>query len=298
MTNATHDVEMGEVEYSASRHSKPFVKPVMTAERHKCFAKMMPDWNNPTAERRNYQMVERFEDNKEDFLKNFFDANKSLEACYRHVFTRIIYQILNEFLERLQKKKDNWIKVDVLNKYKKAKELEKYEEFKTIFKKFLIKLLEETLKLENIENKQGLLQIIAVLWLSLFTQPAFIEFLHDKARNVFKDEPDMLTCLHLMMLLKNNNTADFHEQFESFLEDAKRVYGNYYKFAINHHVQLLSIVAKNLKRKASTNFILIKFPFIEINSSILTSFREVEPFTAIIIDPFESGTLEDLVSEA
>ena len=262
------------------------------SKRHTCFKNMMPDWNNPTQKRNaNYDMIDRYRAKDKDFLEKFFEANTPLEACYRHVFVRIIYQMLFEFGVEHEKITEN-------NKLKESTETQKeLNKCNVEFAKFLEKLLLKTYKLEDEDCKKSLLKVIAVFWLTLNNvEKNKIDEFKKEVSKIFNEDPELKTFLKLVILLKNQSTAEFQEEFEILLKESQKTFGDYYIFAIKHHVRLLSFTAKRLHLQPSVNLIFSHFPHIGINSTILTSLQETELFTAIIIEPFKSTRLEKCVS--
>ena len=276
------DIEMG-----AEKKKLLNVNSISANERQKCFKNVMPDWNNPTLKRKtNYKMIERYRADKENFLRNFFEANKFLEVCYRHVFIRIIYQMLFEFDVELNKRSRNY------QMNESTKKQEELDMFKDEFKEFLEKLSAKTLKLKDKKCLKAVLQVTAVFMLILNNEAEIKNVLDNE------DDDELKAFFDLMLLLKKRKTIEFQKEFENFIRNSVKIYGDYFRFAIKHHVRLLSIIAKRLDLSPSVNFIFSQFPHVGINATILRSIQEIELFTAVIIEPFKCRTLENLVGLA
>lgn len=110
------------------------------------------------------------------------------------------------------------------------------------------------------------------------------------------DDHQVVDYFQLALMLKRKHLAEFQVCFEKFLKKSSQALGEYYKVALKHEVRLLFIIATRRKFYKTRNFIFQKFPYIDVNSTILRSFYETQDFTFVIVAEFKSKTLSSIVN--
>lgn len=95
---------------------------------------------------------------------------------------------------------------------------------------------------------------------------------------------------------QESSMSQFQEEFDTFLKNSKQCYGDYFATAMNRHVQLLHLMAKQEELHSLTDLIFRKFPDIAINSSIMSYFENVRHFASFKCEEFASKELEAIVS--
>jgi hypothetical protein len=258
------------------------------------FSILMYDWHCPKEESTHYILSEKFEayamSGESMFTKLFRIIDSEEHRGYNRICLRIIYQYLHERLNTIE------------NFYEK-----------TLFQDIITHAIGDALKIQNEEYKVQILKILTV----------FLDNTSDESYKQLKEQ--ILECVNykfechsvyrisldaiekhcderffkITFLLKENRLKKFEFEFEDFIKTYQKFYGEYWKVAIKPNARLLYHICEEQCEKKllkTVEFIFHKCPFIELNSTILTTFEEVADFDTIFNEPLSKCEEEFLVS--
>lgn len=259
------------------------------------FSYLMFDWYNPEPVKYYYlsEKIEKYHQKypQENVFEHLFSMIDNKNNCiYKYVIMRLLYQYL--FETEAEFKCENDIKK---------------------FRKCINQVETRILNVADKDIKASGLKIIYVFGLKVWNSDD--DTIESKIRNAIQvtdDERNTLnksilmhieeTCdfLRFCSLLKTseNRLLEFQTGFDDHIQKMKGSYGDFFEKRINLNVQLLSILAEWKALYSIQNFIFQKFPYIGINTSIMTHFENVRAFLSFKVESFESKKLQDLVSYA
>lgn len=235
------------------------------------------DWANPeSCNDRNYCLILKSRQFKhetgKDLLEELYDViNDEERKFYRDVCLRIIFQYFYE--------------VDVEEK-KDSKEFTRIDEFGCINQVF---------EITNPTYKEKILKGIVVFWIKTNSNDDIYEEYKNKIMSL-EMSSESKSFFEMEFLLKEKQNIKFEKSFVKYISDARKKFGDFYKIALKADLRLLSKITERHEMFKTTEFIFQKCSNIELNSSILTSFHEVQDFKAFRITPFETKALNDFVS--
>ncbi|XP_070506690.1 uncharacterized protein [Chironomus tepperi] len=269
------------------------------------FSILMYDWFDPKNES-NYGLCEKFEafekfgDSLMKKLLEIFDHNE-YKPFYRACL-KIIYQYLHEKTLELRTNA-------ALSHENKAMIHESRETIQSDQEQFqtqLNKFINEALLIKNEEYKVKVLKVLIV-----YLQNSYNENytnLKDKIMEAVHYNFKQYSCyeilidsivkycdekfFQLIFTMKENLVNNFEFGFGDLITNYKKFYGEYWEIAIKENVRLLHHAAINCcvdsESSVFVKLILDKCSFIELNSSILASFKEVDDFYVLF-----NGMLDD-----
>lgn len=153
-------------------------------------------------------------------------------------------------------------------------------------------LLRSLGEVRNKRYRDRVLQIFFVYSCSSDNKDATKE-IESLISNLVEDE-QMKSFFSLASLLVKNRGTRFCYEFEEFVKETKNKFGEYYKILLKNDVRLLVKITNLRKMFSSQSFIFEKFPYVEVNATILKSFQELKDFTQIIVDTFEVNEIQEL----
>lgn len=208
-------------------------------------------------------------------LEKLFDIiDDEIEKIYHDVCLRIIYQFLHEYFESNE------------GKFYPLVFRSSFGEFSSVQKVFNIK---------NQEYREKILQILVVFWNKNEDEK------HAESKimaNLKSSDEEVANFFKLAFNLKDKENIKFVTNFEIFLNNSKKKYGDYSRVAIKPVVRLFYKIAEREGMNKTLEFIFEKFPYIEINSTILESFHDVQDFKTFNVYPIGSRSLSALVKDS
>ncbi|KAL7026858.1 hypothetical protein ACKWTF_005203 [Chironomus riparius] len=271
---------------------------------------LMFDWFN-SKNVSNYDLCQKFEafekfgDSLMKKLLQIFDRNE-YKPFYRACL-KIIYQYLHE--KTLEIKETSYDNKGMIQESREAIHNEE-EKFQTQLNKFI----NEALLIKNEEYKVKVLKAF-IVYLQNTTNENFTtlkEKIMEAVQYNFKQYSsyDILIdsivkhCdekfFQLIFLLKENLVNNFEFGLEDLITTYKKFYGEYWETAMKKNVRLLYHAAVNFceesKFSVYLKLILAKCSFLDINSSILKSFKEVDDFYVLFNGSLEDREVKFLVS--
>ncbi|KAL7026859.1 hypothetical protein ACKWTF_005204 [Chironomus riparius] len=247
------------------------------------FSILIYDWHCPKDESTNYCLSEKFEayalSGESLFTKLYSIIDSEDHQGYNRICLRIIYQYLHERLNTIE------------NFYEK-----------TLFQDIITHTVSDALKIQNEEYKIQILKILTVfldntgddIYKHLKEQISESVNYKFECHSVYRISLDAIEkhCdekfFKIAFLLKENRLKRFEFEFEDFIKTYQKYYGEYWKVAIKPNARLLYHICEEQCEKKllkTVEFIFHKCPFIELNSTILTTFEEVADFEAIFNEP-------------
>lgn len=237
------------------------------------FSFLMFDWFDAEAKRdMHYCLVLKADQYEKITEVKLFDKILSIlddpnEGIYKDVCLRIIFQYLIE-----------------LEKERKASE--------TVIGSFIEKVYD----LKNPDYREQLLQVLFVFWCSSRSprnDEAF-ENLTSKILSHIKTQ-EIVNFFLLAILLKKKQSVKFLMEFEEYIDDACKAFGDYSQTILKAPVRLLWKITQRQVMLTTGDFIVRKCPYVNVKSSIMETFNEVKDFRLFNISPFEEKSLQDLV---
>lgn len=167
--------------------------------------------------------------------------------------------------------------------------------------------IELVLKMKNQEYKIEILKIFVVFWKYYGNDELKEKILgvidqELQLKSIFKVSLSSINrqCskdfFRLSILLKENRLKMFEIEFDKYICTYQRLYGEYWKVAMKFNSRLLYWIAESRKLLKTVEFILHKCSFIDLNSTIVTSFEEVAEFCVIFNEPLNEQDKAVLVS--
>lgn len=229
------------------------------------FSFLMPDWfNHESRFERNYALVtksQQFEqETGEKFLGTIYEMiADEKNRIYQDVLLRLLYQYLTEVVKQHQSNFNS--------------------EFLSISK---------ILEMRNFEYKTKILQVL-VVYLETYDE----HFKSSVMSCCKRVESEIFFVL--AFALREKHMKEFREKLEYFVDSVKKTYGDYFQIVIKPQIQLLFEITKRHNMIKTGDFIIQKFPFIDKNSTIMTSFYTVQDLDVFNISPFRNKTLDKQV---
>lgn len=233
---------------------------------------LMPDWFYPESTNcQTYALVEKSRQFEAleglKLLEVLYDIiNDESELMFREVCLRLIYQFLYE-CETLLKTEDMSVE-DLENEM----------------------CIEKAFRIDNNEYRVKVLQILMVYSKYETSCPAFEERILS-----YVDSDESKTFFKMIFLLKQRQIVRFQINFEKFLKEKRNTMGDFFKVALKHQVRLLFTITSRQRMFRTCEFIFQKFPFIGVNSTIMTSFLDNQDFKVILIHPLRNKLMNRLV---
>jgi len=278
------------------------------------FSILMFDWFDPQNVS-NYSLCQKFEafekfgDSLMKKLIQIFDRNE-YKPFYRACL-KIIYQYLHEKTSEFK------IRLSELSHENKGMIHDSRESIQSDEESFqtkLTKFINEVLLIKNEEYKVKVLKVFIVYLHNTsnenytiikdkimeamhynFKQYSYYEILIDSIDKHCDEK-----FFQLIFLLKENLLNNFEFGFEDFIKSYQKFYGEYWEIAIKKNVRLLYHAAINFCEEsdlsAYAKIILTKCNFIGLNSSILTTFKEVDDFYLLFNGSLDDQEVKFLVS--
>lgn len=120
-----------------------------------------------------------------------------------------------------------------------------------------------------------------------------LEKYKQKVENVTKTFSDK-AFFDLAFLLHENNINQFEQELKTYLNQ-KDDYGDFHQLLVTPNLRLLVHIMKWMHLDKAILVLSKKVPFIEYNSTILTSFKETQQFQRFIVKPFKNQIFEKVV---
>lgn len=159
------------------------------------------------------------------------------------------------------------------------------------------KVLDVTLDMKNYCYKMKMLKILLVYWQK---KEILCDEIHEVVKNrimtiipsnrsesIFLVHENVIrsNCDHmyfeLIFLIKEYRLKQFEFKFEEFIKIHKEFYGEYWKYGMKFDAQLLCLASESRQCYKTTEFIFQKCSFIQLNSTILREFEELEEFSLV-----------------
>lgn len=153
--------------------------------------------------------------------------------------------------------------------------------------------IDDILSLKNQRFKVELLKVIVVHWKTGTTSDDYKTYKH-KILNVVDEESRVF--FQLAFLLHEHFVNKFEIDLESFLEKLSRSFGDFYKTVVVENLRLLLVIMKNNQMNRTIDFVFVRCPYIDYNSTILTTLKESQDHKKFVVEPFENEEFEELVS--
>lgn len=236
------------------------------------FSFLVFDWFNPDA-KHTYALILKSRQFKSETGRNLLERlyeiiDSDEHKIYQNVCLRIIYQTLHE-----------------LDMEKQSSEaFSENEEFLC---------MDEAVMIQNQEYKAKVLEVLVVFLIK--TDAVMYETRKSQILLIFADSPFEWSFFKLAFLLKERKYVKFEAKFEQFIVDARGIHGDYYQVILKPFVRLLSRIAERHNLLKTSEFIFRICPFIEVNSTVMTNFYDVQEFKVFNIYPFKSQKLNKLV---
>lgn len=273
------------------------------------FSFLMFDWFHPESRKvDNYCLVMKarqyFESTDKFLINRLIEIirEKDTKVFYKEVAVKIVYQLIYETSAAENELRELYIKIrSVENDEKKKEELwKKHDEKKinlnSITSDQKISCILEAFKIEKQEYREQLLQVLIVFWID--TNSEKYEEFKEKTTNLknmlnastesnevaitskASDElsPAAKSFFNLVYLLKEQKTVEFERVFEDWIRKARKGCIDDFQISLKPAIRLLSKITEVKNLHKATEFIFQKYPYIGINSSIMTSFNDVEDF--------------------
>lgn len=233
------------------------------------FSFLMFDWFNPEPSKNSkYFLVlkARYFHNemKQSLFETFYDIIDDKDSrMFRDVCLRIIYQLL----------------------YELGQEESAIAEVREHI------CINKVLAMKDQVYRDKLLQIFAV------PRDSSNDFEDDKNKIL-----NLILCeeskkfFNLAFLLKGRKNIKFEKELEEYIKMYDALYGDYSSIELKPHVRLLHKIAESESMHKTSEFIFLKCPYIEGNSTIMTNFYEVQDFCVFNVNPFQRKELNKLVN--
>lgn len=137
----------------------------------------------------------------------------------------------------------------------------------------LIKLNGETC----IDSRDAILELLAVFW-PTDLKDSYSEFKSKILEISWTTDKFELqkAFFKLAFALKEKNIIQFQNDFCTYIENAKKEYGDYFCIALKPKVTLLFIIGRRNEMWMTINIIFKNFPSIDVNSTIMTNLKDVQ----------------------
>lgn len=236
---------------------------------------LVPDWfDHETTRARFYSLALKSRQFKQETNKNLLerlyeliDDNES--KIFQEIILRIIYQYFYELDEEREISAVFSESEDILN-------------------------IRKVFKIKSQEHKEKILQVLAVFWTSTVDSKIEYNKFKDKTLKALQSD-EQKAFFNLAFMLKEKQIIKFQKEFEDYIKKSQKIYGEYFKIILKPLVRLLFKITSRQKMFKTGNFIFQKYPYIEVNSTIMKSFYDVQDFKVFNIYPFKSRKLADLV---
>lgn len=189
------------------------------------------------------------------------------EGIYKAVCLRIIYQYLFE-----------------LEKERRATE------------PVISSFMERAFEVHNPEYREKLLQVLFVFWSSSRNTSGSAAFESLKTRILSHVQtPEIVQFFQLAFLLRNKQSVKFLKEFEEYIEDVKKTFGDYFQIVVKAPVRLLWKITQRQIMLTTGDFIFRKCPYVNVKSSIMETFKDVQDFKVFNVAPMETKEVQELV---
>lgn len=251
------------------------------------FTFMMFDWFNPDPnQNKSYCLVlksrQYYNEKKQHLLDKIYETIDDEGAkFYKSVCLLMIYQFMHE--------------LDQAEEERNKEKLNHEDQTEEAFSKLDSFVTKRVFEIKDPVYREKILQILVV-----FLTPENISELEEfKQKTLKKVRPNMELnkYFELAFMLKERKNIKFEKQFEEYIKLMAKIYGDYHETELKPHVRLLFKITERQKMHKTSEFIFQKCPYIEINSTIMTSFYEVQDFNVFNIVPFRTRYVYDLVSQ-
>lgn len=263
-----HEDLWGDLLLTVDNRKETFLHLVLKSENvQNLLSFLIPDWfDRKSCFGRSYALVAKSrlyeQETKENFLEGLCELiDDKKNQIYQDVCMRIVRQYIYE-LDTQQQASSYTLELQ-LN-------------------------INKILKMRNKECRDQILQILVVFW-----KPKDNEF----RASVFSCEKseESRTYFTLAFLLREKQIHKFQGNFENFISSAEKTYGDYYKILLKTHVRLLFTLARRQNLHQTCKFILQKFPFIDEDSTLMTTFYDAQILRIFNIFPFKNKKFNELV---
>jgi hypothetical protein len=100
----------------------------------------------------------------------------------------------------------------------------------------------------------------------------------------------------LVFMIHENLIDMFEIELEKFLKEQKNLHGDFFQHSTTPNLRLLNALIKRKRDMKVTQVLFRVCPFIEYNSTILTTFEEYQQFQIFIVGEFRNETFKEIVS--
>lgn len=149
----------------------------------------------------------------------------------------------------------------------------------------------EVFKIHNLQHMTKILQAFTVLWTTI-DDDRYESF---KAATLSASKCNKKDFFNLAFYLRERRIAQFQNDFEEILEKSRKTFGDYHMIAMKPETRLLIIITEKLELFKLSEFIILKFPFIGVNSTVMTSIYDTQDFQVINTKPFTTKLVQELV---
>lgn len=255
------------------------------------FSFLMFDWFHPeTRKNKNFCLVLKaqqfFKNTKKLLIVRLIEIIRNSDnVSHREIAIKIIHQLIYEINQAESELEELKIKLKAVKNNRtdnlKAKKLNiKKENISENLDSFLedekLSCIKEAFKIEDQVDREQLLQVFIVFWVD----ERFEEY--QKIKNYTMNESST-EAYNLIFLLKEKKTVMFERLFEEWIGRAEKTHGDNFQFMLKPQVRLLAKIAEMKNLHSAAEFIFQKYPFIGINSSIMTIFNDVQDFKILYV---------------
>lgn len=210
--------------------------------------------------------------------KSFFNAlydilNNEKEEIYHDACLRVVHQFIHEISLVLHE--DEQRRLLLLAFPEPADQIQSNEVF----------------RITNLQHMTKILQAFTVLWTTI-DDDRYESF---KASTLSASKCDKKDFFNLAFDLRERRIAQFQNDFEEILEKSRKTYGDYHMIAMKPETRLLIIITEKLELFKLSEFIILKFPYIGVNSTVMTSIYDTQDFQVINTKPFTTKLVQELV---
>jgi hypothetical protein len=150
--------------------------------------------------------------------------------------------------------------------------------------------IDKVLELNNQNFRVELLKIIVVHWK------------HDSNYEIYKNrilevvDVSERDFFHLAFLLHENLVNKFEHSLDNYLTHQKQLFGDFLKHSIVPNLRLLLVIMKKKKMNRTIDFTCMRCPYLDYNSTILTTFGENQEFQKYVVGD-AADDFEEMVNE-
>jgi hypothetical protein len=244
------------------------LEPIKNHDEIQCIQNLIEDWYDPSS--KDYGLIEKL--SSRDKFKELYKIGKNCQEL-SSICLRIIYEYFFEMTNV-----PNTLDADDVE-----------NNLETIYCEISTEQAEE-ISLFTIE----LLKVIVIHWIVIKPNNNDYKSIKAKVENAVSNFSEK-AFFNLVFMVHENRIDEFEIKLEEYLDEQKKVFGNFYQHFTTPNFRLLNALIKR-KGDMKINQVLFRIcPFIEYNSTILTTFKEYQQFQTFIVRDFSNKTFKSIV---